>query len=152
VSRGLQPFLQRKIKGSEHFATFVAEVSYPKGPGIISGVSFQPIYQADGSIDIELTYLSTKLSAEGRGVAIWLIFQAMSSLKSVKFNTMYCQSCSGEGFEKTVSFYHRLGKFCFLMRILFSRLCVFRLSIVKYHFPRRISTGRHFILFFSFRF
>ena len=57
--------------------TFVAEVQYPKGPGIICAVSFQPMFPAaaDGSINFELTFLATRLSAEGSGMAIWLIYQ-----------------------------------------------------------------------------
>ena len=94
--------------------TFVAEVSYPKGPGIICAVSFQPIFRTDGSVDLELTFLATRLNAEGSGMAIWLIFQALNCLKSIKINNIYVQSCSGEGHEKTLRFYHRLGKSAYL--------------------------------------
>ena len=101
--------------GSENMITFVAEVSYPNGSGIISAVSFQPIFRIGGSIDIELTFLATRLNAEGSGMAIWLIFQALNSIKSIKFNNMYVQSCCGSGYEKTIRFYHRLGKFFYIL-------------------------------------
>ena len=55
--------------------TFVAEVIYPMGKGIICAVSFQPIFHEDGTIDIELTFLATRLNVEGSGMAIWLIHQ-----------------------------------------------------------------------------
>ena len=75
MSKGLHPFLQRNVKGSENMITFIAEVQYPKGPGIICAVSFKPIFRSDDTIDIELTFLATKLNVEGSGMAIWLIHQ-----------------------------------------------------------------------------
>ena len=76
-SRGLEPFLQRKIRGSENMVTFVAECNYPKGKGIISAVSFQPMFNTDGNNDLELTFLATRLNAEGSGMAMWLIHQVI---------------------------------------------------------------------------
>jgi len=100
--------------------TFVAETRYPHGSGIICAVSFQPIFRDDGSIDLELTFLASRLNIEGSGIAIWLIFHALNALKSMKINKVYVQSCSGDEHapiiqkhERTLKFYHRLGKLFF---------------------------------------
>ena len=103
-SRGLQPFLQRKVSGSENMLTFVAEVKYPKGTGIICAVSFQPIFTELSEFDLELTFLATRLKAEGSGIAMWLIQQALSVLRPLRFKNLYCQSCMN-----VMGFYNRLG-------------------------------------------
>ena len=41
---------------------------------------------------------------------MWLIFIALNSITSVNFRNVYVQSCSGEGYERTLGFYHHLGK------------------------------------------
>ena len=87
------------------------QVQYPKGSGIICAVSFQPIFRVDNTIDLELTFLATRMSAEGSGMAIWLIHQALTLLKPMKFNNVYVQSCSGKANRRTLEFYHRLGKY-----------------------------------------
>ena len=55
--------------------TFVAEVQYPKGLGIICAVSFQPIFRNETTVDLEITFLATRLNTEGSGIAIWLLHQ-----------------------------------------------------------------------------
>ena len=57
--------------------TFVAECNYPKGKGIICAVSFQPIFYSDKTVDLELTFLATRLKAEGSGMAMWLIHKVI---------------------------------------------------------------------------
>ena len=76
-TRGITPFLKREVQGSENMITFVAEGMYPNGFGIICSVAFQAIFREDGTTDLELTFLATKSSAEGNGVAIWLIHQVI---------------------------------------------------------------------------
>lgn len=81
----------------------------PRGTSIICAVSFHPIFRSDGTTDIEITFLATRMSAEGSGMAMWLILQAMTALKGMNFSKIYVQSCSGEHHIRTLGFYHRLG-------------------------------------------
>lgn len=79
----------------------------PRGKSIICAVSFLPIFREE-TTDLEITFLATRLSAEGSGIAMWLIHQSLLSIQSMSITTIYVQSCDE---ERTLEFYNRLGKY-----------------------------------------
>ena len=86
---------------------------YPRGPSIVCAVAFQPIFLKNDTIDLELTFLATRMTAEGSGLALWLIYHALISLTSMNIDKVYVQSCSEKGKERTLEFYHKLGNHSF---------------------------------------
>jgi hypothetical protein len=73
----------------------------------VSAVSYQPIF-TDGRTDLEITFLATRLSAEGSGMAMWLIYNSLKVLLSMNFKNVYVQSC-----PQPINFYHKLGAYPF---------------------------------------
>ena len=82
--------------------TFVAEVQYPKGLGVICAVSFQPIFRNESTVDLEITFLATRLNAEGSGMAIWLLHQVIINF------TVYCLTSRNNFNFCIVNFANRL--------------------------------------------
>jgi hypothetical protein len=78
-----------------------------RGKTYLCAISVQPIFNKD-SVNLEIAFLATKLSAEGNGLAIWLIYNVLKSLKSLNIDKIYVQSCNN---SHTLHFYHRLGMF-----------------------------------------
>lgn len=66
------------------------------------------MFHVDGTVDIEIAFLATKMNAEQSGMAIWLIFNSINQLKPMNFNNIYVQSCN---YPDTLRFYHKLGKY-----------------------------------------
>ena len=90
---GLVELLRGNIVGSEYWSTFVAEVKASRGTSLVSAVAVQPIDKGNGILDLELTFLATKESYEGCGVSSWLCYKMLDIFRSLKFDTIWVQSC-----------------------------------------------------------
>jgi len=87
-------------------------VDCPRGKSIICAFSCQPMFRSDGSVDLEITFLATRMTVEGSGMALWLIRESLITLSTMKIKNVYVQSCTG---FRTLTFYHKLGEISTLL-------------------------------------